>query len=160
MLCCLCFFPLISRYLIFLFPIHLEFFDRRLLTGRIFCRNIVHSQILYYRVRRNGYILPAALLICTEVSNIPEVFSIHRTPKHKPVLCIIFFKHQFHFRQLINILQFHLQPVTWLCKRDCTIFRYGKADWIAPIDLICIYFCDLYADLNGEFAVLGSRFKS
>lgn len=34
-----------------------------------------------------------------------------------------------------------------------------KADWIAPIGFICIYFCDLYADMNGECAVLGGSFK-
>ena len=35
----------------------------------------------------------------------------------------------------------------------------GKADWIAPIGSFCIYFCDLYADMNGECTVLGDSFK-
>ena len=44
-------------------------------------------------------------------------------------------------------------------KGDVLCSDMEKADWIAPIGSICIYFCDLYADMNGECTVLGDSFK-
>lgn len=41
----------------------------------------------------------------------------------------------------------------------CAFSGYEKTDWIAPIGVFCIYSCDLYADMNEEYAVLDGNFK-